>query len=71
MEKGFLAVVSTAAIAGAAGVVTYGTQCYVHAVLLYSLTKFFVYFDKQIREAGITENVNLNVLYAICNPIWL
>ena len=34
VKEGFLAAVSTAAVAGAAGAVGYGKQCYVHAVLL-------------------------------------
>ena len=33
IKEGFLAFASTAAVAGGAGVVGYGKQCYVHAVL--------------------------------------
>ena len=35
LKEGFLAAASSAAVVGAAGAVTYGKQCYVHAVLLY------------------------------------
>lgn len=35
IKEGFLAVASSAAIAGSAAAFAYGKQCYVHAVLLY------------------------------------